>query len=115
MTEGYETNFHRWAETQAGMLRTRSAYARDWDNLTKEIDGLAANDRREIHNRFVVLCARLLKWEFQPRQRSNSWRASIREARRQIGDLTRESPSPGILPGYPARRSLWTRARGCRS
>ena len=25
MTDGYETDFHQWAETQAGLLRLRSA------------------------------------------------------------------------------------------
>jgi hypothetical protein len=36
MTDGYETDFHRWAETQAGLLRARSAL--DWDNLGEEIE-----------------------------------------------------------------------------
>jgi hypothetical protein len=99
MTDGYETDFHRWAETQAGLLRTRSANELDWDNLAEEIGALARSDRREIRNRLVVLCAHLLKWEFQPAQRSNSWRSSIREARRQIAGLIEESPT---LAGYPA-------------
>jgi hypothetical protein len=99
MTDGYETDFHRWAETQARLLRTRSANELDWDNLAEEIGALARSDRREIRNRLVVLCAHLLKWEFQPAQRSNSWRSSIREARRQIAGLIEESPT---LAGYPA-------------
>jgi hypothetical protein len=99
MTDGYETDFHRWAETQAGLLRTRSANELDWDNLAEEIGALARSDRREIRNRLVVLCAHLLKWEFQPAQRSNSWRSSVREARRQIAGLIEESPT---LAGYPA-------------
>jgi Domain of unknown function DUF29 len=99
MTDGYETDFHRWAETQAGLLRTRSTNALDWDNLAEEIESLGRRDRREIRNRLVVLCAHLLKWEFQPRLRANSWRSSVRGARRQIADLIEESPT---LAGYPA-------------
>jgi hypothetical protein len=95
----YDTDFHEWAETQAGLLRRRAANALDWDNLAEEIEALARSDRREIRNRLVVLCAHLLKWEFQPHLRSNSWRGSIREARRQIGDLIAESPT--LVP-YPA-------------
>jgi hypothetical protein len=63
MTDGYETDFHRWAETQAGLLRTRSANVLDWDNPAEEIESLARSDRREIRNRLVVLCAHMLKWE----------------------------------------------------
>ena len=44
----YDTDFHEWAETQAGLLRKRSANALDWDNLAEEIEALARNDRREI-------------------------------------------------------------------
>jgi hypothetical protein len=109
MTDGYETDFHRWAETQAGLLRTRSANALDWDNLAEEIEALARSDRREIRNRLVVLCAHLLKWEFQPRLRSNSWRSAIREARRQIADLIEESPT---LAPYPATKLADSYGRG---
>jgi hypothetical protein len=35
MTDGYASDFRRWAETQAGVLRTRSAYAPDWDSLAE--------------------------------------------------------------------------------
>ena len=99
MSDLYETDFHEWAEIQAELLRNRSANALDWDNLAEEIEALARSDRREIRNRLVVLCAHLLKWEFQPHLRSNSWRGSIREARRQIGDLVEESPTLAPYPG----------------
>jgi hypothetical protein len=57
----------------------------------------------------VVLCAHLLKWEYQPRLRSNSWRGSIREARRQIADLIEESPT---LAPYPAAKLADAYGRG---
>ena len=105
----YDTDFHEWAETQAGLLRNRSANALDWDNLAEEIEALARSDRREIRNRLVVLCAHLLRWEFQPRLRSNSWRGSIREGRRQIADLIEESPT---LAPYPATKLADAYGRG---
>jgi Domain of unknown function DUF29 len=102
MTDGYETDFHRWAETQAGLLRTRSANALDWDNLAEEIESLARRDRREISNRLAIICQHLLKWQYQPRLRSNSWRSSVREAGRQIAGLVEESPT---LAAYPATKA----------
>jgi hypothetical protein len=105
----YETDFHEWAETQAELLRNRSANALDWDNLAEEIEALARRDRREIRNRLVVLCAHLLKWEYQPQRRSNSWRGSIREARREIADLIEESPT---LASYPAHKLADAYGRG---
>jgi hypothetical protein len=35
----------------------------------------------------------LLKWQFQPEQRSNSWNASITEHRQRINRQLKESPS----------------------
>jgi hypothetical protein len=93
MSDLYDTDFHEWAETQAGLLRNRYPNALDWDNLAEEIEELARRERREIRNRLAVLCAQLLKWEFQPRLRSNSWRGPIRETRRQIADLIEENPT----------------------
>ena len=112
MSDLYDTDFHEWAETQAAALRNRSANALDWDNIAEEIESLARRDRREIRNRLEVLCQHLLKWEFQPRLRSNSWRSSVREARRQIAGLVEESPTlASSLSGHQTGRRLWTRPR----
>jgi Domain of unknown function DUF29 len=47
MTDGYETDFHRWAETQAGLLRTRSTNALDWDNRAESPPSW---QRAEVHH-----------------------------------------------------------------
>jgi hypothetical protein len=99
MSDLYDTDFHEWAETQAGLLRNRSANALDWDNLVEEIEALARSDRREIRNRLAVICQHLLKWEYQPERRSSGWRGSVREARRQITGLIEESPTLAPYPG----------------
>jgi hypothetical protein len=45
----------------------------------------------------VVVLKHLLKYQFQPRRRSRSWRASIVEHRQRLRDDFRTSPS---LRGY---------------
>lgn len=102
----YDRDFALWSERQAEALRRRADYERadneiDWENVAEEIESLGRSDKREIRNRLAVLCEHLLKWQFQPQARSNSWRASIFEARNKIRDLIEESPS---LKGYPASR-----------
>jgi uncharacterized protein DUF29 len=105
----YDSDTARWAEEQAKALRSRSANALDWDNLAEEIESLARSDRREIRNRLAIICQHLLKWEFQPARRSNSWRSSVREARRQIAGLVEESPT---LAPYPATQLAAAYAHG---
>jgi hypothetical protein len=59
-----------------------------------------------------VICEHLLKWQYQPEQRSRSWSGSVIEARNQIADLIEESPS---LAAYTETRLAGARgayARG---
>jgi Domain of unknown function DUF29 len=99
MADLYDTDIAAWAEHQADALRRRAANEIDWENVAEEIESLARSDRREIRNRLVVICEHLLKWAYQPGQRSGSWRGSVVEARDQIDNLVQESPS---LKDYPA-------------
>ena len=51
------------------------------------------NERRELYRRLRVLVAHLLKWQFQPEGRSNSWKGTIRTQRNDIARLFKETPS----------------------
>lgn len=107
----YESDFYRWTETMAAHIRERNVEALDWENLTEEIEDLGRSVKREIRRRLIVLIAHLLKWRYQPELRDGStWKATIREQRREIADLLEESPSlrPKIQPmwGKVHRRAV---------
>jgi hypothetical protein len=89
----YEEDFFAWTAEQARLLRAGELSALDIANIAEEIESLGRSDRRELGNRLTVLLMHLLKWQNQPDMRSNSWSATIREQRRQIDRLLRESPS----------------------
>jgi len=105
MSDLYDTDIALWAERQAGLLRRRAAGELvneadiDWLDVAEEIEDVGKSERREIESRLAIICAHLLKWQFQPGNRSNSWRGSIAEARVQIARVIRKSPS---LKPYPA-------------
>jgi len=49
------------------------------------------------------LIGHLLKWHYQPENRSKSWRVTIRNQRREIMDILEENPSlqsylPEVIP-----------------
>ena len=98
----YDADFHAWCVEQAARLRTRSAIGAndglDYVNLAEEIEALARSDTRAIRSHVRVLLLHLLKWQFQPSQRTPSCRNSIRNARREIRDHVGESPSLGPYP-----------------
>jgi hypothetical protein len=89
----YETDFYAWTEEQAAYLQTGQWDKLDRGNLAEEVAALGRQERRELENRLAILLAHLLKWQYQPSHRSNSWIATIREQRYQIQRLWRQSPS----------------------
>lgn len=96
----YEQDYARWCEEQAALLRGGRVDALDRENLAEEIESLGRSQEDEIESRLAVLLAHLLKWRFQPEERSNSWKATIFEQRTRIARRLRQSPS---LRDHPAR------------
>ena len=95
----YDRDFYEWTVVQARALRDVRPTELDWENLAEEIESLGRSARSELRSRMTVLLQHLLKWEYQPEARSNSWAASILEQRQRIAEAIEESPS---LRSYPA-------------
>jgi hypothetical protein len=94
MTDGYATDFHRWAETQAGLLRLRSANALDWDNLAEEIEALARNDQRDLASRIQTVLDHLIRLRASPATRPRlGWERTLIVQRDGIHKLLADSPS----------------------
>jgi Domain of unknown function DUF29 len=94
-----DQDFHGWLLDQAAALRQRDYESVDWDNLAEEIEGMAAQQRRELKARLVTLLVHLLKLKFEPGEiwRHNGWRNTIVEDRRQILFILEDSP--GVFQG----------------
>lgn len=94
----YERDFYAWLQDQAVKLRMRSPNDIDWQNLAEEIESVGRSERKEIRTRLALLIQHLLKWQFQPGRRSESWRITISEQRLWIPSSIEDSPS---LKRYP--------------
>ncbi len=89
----YETDFYAWTQEQVTQLKAQQWEQLDTVNLIEEIESLGRKERQELRNRLGLLLGHLLKWQFQPNKRSNSWLGTIREQRVQIKLLLQDSPS----------------------
>jgi Domain of unknown function DUF29 len=89
----YDTDYVAWLEEQVAHLRAGRISALDVDNVAEELESLMRSQRQQLENRLEVLILHLLKWDHQPDQRSNRWRASVAEQRARIRRLLRDSPS----------------------
>jgi Domain of unknown function DUF29 len=89
----YDRDFYAWTQHMAIALRQRNWTALDIENLAEEIESLGKRDRRALKSRLETLILHLLKWQFQPSQRSGSWKSTMTEQRLRIQDLLDDSPS----------------------
>jgi Domain of unknown function DUF29 len=89
----YDTDCVAWLEEQVAHLRAGRIAALDFDHVAEELEGLMRSQRQQLENHLEVLILHLLKWDHQPDQRSNRWRASVAEQRGRIRRLLRDSPS----------------------
>lgn len=88
----YEHDFYSWLVFNARLLREGRFAEADIDNIAEELEGMSRSEKRAIDNRFAILLGHLLKWQFQPENRSTSWKGTIDEQRKRIIRLLEESP-----------------------
>lgn len=102
----YDTDISIWSERQGELLRRRAIgelvneAELDWRNIAEEIEALGKSDRRELRNRIATLLDHLIRLQASPATSPRAgWRKTVREQRRGIQTLLKESPSLG--PAVP--------------
>lgn len=93
MNEAYLTDFNSWIDQTAQFLRERRWHEIDVEHLIEEVEDLGKSERRGIASQLSRLLLHLLKWQYQPQRRSDSWLDSITDARTQIELTIEDSPS----------------------
>ncbi len=81
----YQRDFYRWLTQQAALLSDGRLQELDVAHLLEEIEDMGRSEKAAIENSLIVLLIHLLKYRYQPDQRSSSWRGSIVEHRRDCG------------------------------
>lgn len=92
----HDSDFYGWALDTAAAIRTRQFKGVDWEAVAEELEDMGRSERRALESRFEILLAHLLKWSFQPAQRSTSWSGTIKEQSRKAERLLQQNP--GLLP-----------------
>jgi len=93
MNNLYEADFAQWAQEQAELCRQGRGSELDVEHLSEELEGMSARERRELVNCLGILLAHLLKWQYQPQRRGNSWRLTIKIQRFDVAALLHQNPS----------------------
>lgn len=94
----YDQDFVQWTARNAELLRAGRLQEADLEHIAEEIEDMGKSQRQAVESRLEVLLAHLLKWRFQPEQRSGSWKATIKLQRSKIARVLRENPSLRNVP-----------------
>ncbi len=89
----YDQDFYAWTMKSADLIRHGRWEEIDQENMIEELEYMGKREKRELISRLAVLMAHLLKWQFEPERRSNSWKYTIETQREDILDLLEDSPS----------------------
>ncbi|MBD2681345.1 MULTISPECIES: DUF29 domain-containing protein [Nostoc] len=89
----YDKDFYLWTQTVVQQLKEEKFNEVDIPNLIEEIESMGRSEKRELKSRLIVLLMHLIKWQYQPEKRSESWRSTITEQRICIEGLLEDSPS----------------------
>lgn len=89
----HDRDFFKWTRNQMKFLKEKEFTKLDIDNLIEEIESLGNSERNAIESYMIVLFIHLLKMEFQPAMRCNSWENSIENAKFRIKRLVKKNPS----------------------
>jgi hypothetical protein len=89
----YNQDIYGWAQQQAALLRTGRIAEVDALNVAEEIDDVGRAEYDKLESALRVLLIHMLKWDYQPDNRSRSWTLTIREQRNRVKKSLRQSPS----------------------
>ncbi|MBO1349295.1 MAG: DUF29 domain-containing protein [Hormoscilla sp. GUM202] len=110
METTYTTDFNEWVQQTAQLLRSRRWQDLDLQHLIEEVEDLGKSERRGVASQLTRLLLHLLKWQYEPQRRSDSWLDSITDARTQIDLAIEDSPSLRSYPEAQLKQS-YQRAR----
>ena len=96
-TQGlYNQDFYLWLEETVTNIKDKKFHAVEWQYVVEEIEALGRSEKRELRNRMTVLIEHLLKllyWKDAQEQNRRDWLSTIKEQRRQLVFLLKDSPS----------------------
>ncbi len=88
-----DTDFFEWTQETAEKIRRQAFHEIDLAALAEEIEDLGKSKLSEVISRLTTVIIHLLKLDFQPGKKTNSWIRTIRRERTVLEIIFDQSPS----------------------
>src|SRR5687767_1877261 len=92
----YDRDVYSWAIEQAALFRAGRIAEADVLNIAEEIDDVGNEQYDKLESAIRIILLHLLKWDYQPRQRSRSWHLTVQVQRKHAQKVMRKNP--GLKP-----------------
>ncbi|QSJ20762.1 DUF29 domain-containing protein [Nostoc sp. UHCC 0702] len=89
----YDQDFLLWTQQQAEYLKKGRWAELDVEHLVEELEALGRSEQKELGSYLQVLIMHLLKCQFQPEKRTQSWDNTLSNCRDKIQDCLEDTPS----------------------
>lgn len=89
----YQRDFYAWSYRQAELLRLRRFGEADLPNIVEELESMGSALRSSLRSSYRLVILHLLKWQFQPEQRTSSWEITIGRERQHVEDIEEDNQS----------------------
>lgn len=89
----YDQDFILWLEQTIQLLTKQQYHAIDWEHLQEELESMGKSEKNALRSNLRVLLMHLLKYQYQPEKRTNSWLYTIFEHRTRLLEAFEDSPS----------------------
>lgn len=88
-----DQDFLQWTQQQARYLRQGYWAGLDVENLVEELETLGRSEQGELGSYLQVLLMHLLKCQYEPEKRTQSWNATLSHCRDKLQDCLEDTPS----------------------
>ena len=92
----YDADFYTWTQREAALLKRGCFSEADILNIAEEIETLGRAEYHALRSAYRLVAMHLLKMNYQPTHRSDSWSATIVRERNNIEDVLHDNP--GLRP-----------------
>lgn len=96
----YDDDFYGWTGEQAARLRAGDWQGVDIDHVAEEIETLGRSEAAALRSSLRLIAMHLLKFRFQPKRASRSWRLTVERERINVETSLDENPS--LRPKLPS-------------
>lgn len=92
MNPQYEEDFHAWLESQIQLIKNKEFEKLDTEHLLEEMETLGNSEKYALESFLMRTMQHMLKWQYQPGKRTNSWKKSIEHHRNKANKVLNENP-----------------------